>query len=272
MRDEDGAAIVEAILDARRSGRQIAPPSRRHPDLSLADAYRLTLAIRRAREAGGERVVGRKIGFTNRTIWQEYGVHGPVWGYVYDRTLHELAALNGTFPLAGLIEPRIEPEIAFHFARAPEPDIDAQTLLDCIDWYAHGFEIVQSLFPDWKFAAPDTVAAFGLHGALLLGGRIRPAAAHRHELARQFEGFEIDLSRNGEQVDHGRAANVLDGPLHALGALLRLLRSDPHNPPLAAGEIVTTGTLTRAFPVRPGETWSTRLHDIEVEGISVRFR
>jgi 2-oxo-3-hexenedioate decarboxylase len=50
-----------------------------------------------------------------------------------------------------------------------------------------------------------------------------------------------------------------------------LLAQDPVNPPLAAGEIVTTGTLTRAFDIKPGESWRTTLHGIDLDGIAVRF-
>ena len=50
-----------------------------------------------------------------------------------------------------------------------------------------------------------------------------------------------------------------------------LLARDPDNPPLAAGEIVSTGTLTRALPVKPGETWMTKLKGIALEGVSLRF-
>jgi len=50
-----------------------------------------------------EMPVGRKIGFTNRTVWAEYG---PIWGYVYNRTLHNLAKIGDTFSLVGLAEPR----------------------------------------------------------------------------------------------------------------------------------------------------------------------
>ena len=50
-----------------------------------------------------------------------------------------------------------------------------------------------------------------------------------------------------------------------------LLARDPANPPIAAGEIVTTGTLTRAFPVASGQRWSTEPSGIALEGIAVRF-
>ena len=45
------------------------------------------------------------------------------------------------------------------------------------------------------------------------------------------------------------------------------LAADPASPPLAAGEIISTGTLTRALPVRPGETWSTKLTGLPLHGI-----
>ena len=129
--------------------------------------------------------------------------------------------------------------------------MDARALLACIAWVAHGFEIVQSIFPAWKFQAADTVAAYGLHGGLWIGERhaIAPDAARWES---ELKSFTIELSRNGEFVDRGAAVNVLDGPLFALRHLVATLADDPHNPPLAAGEIVTTGTLTRAFPVQAG--------------------
>ena len=55
----------------------------------------------------------------------------------------------------------------FKFAVAPNAQMSDLELLDCIEWVAHGFEIVQSLFPAWKFSAADTVAAYGLHGAAI---------------------------------------------------------------------------------------------------------
>jgi 2-oxo-3-hexenedioate decarboxylase len=266
----DIAAVAAEALAALDAGRQIAPFSTRLSAFELDDAYRVTAAVRRMREARGERTVGRKIGFTNRTIWSEYNVHGPIWGYVYDRTVHDLAEIAGTFALAALVEPRIEPEIVFGLATAPAPGMDERALLACVEWVAHGFEIVQSIFPAWTFSAADTVAAFGLHGALLIGPR-HPIAARAEDWRRTLASFEIDLERDGSVIDRGRAANVLDGPVSALRHLVDLLARDRSNPPLAAGEIVTTGTLTRAVPVSPGETWTTHLAGVALDGIRIGF-
>src|SRR5690349_15234212 len=104
------AVAVEAIA-ALDGGHQIKPFSSRLSSFNLDDAYRVTAAVRRMRETRGEMPVGRKIGFTNRTIWAEYNVHAPIWGHVYDRTVHDLAQIGERFSLADLVEPRIEPEI-----------------------------------------------------------------------------------------------------------------------------------------------------------------
>src|SRR5262252_8532149 len=119
----DHEAIATEALAAMDRARQIAPFSARHPGLGLDDAYRISARLCALRTARGERVVGRKIGFTNRAIWAEYGVYAPIWGYVFDATVRALPpprqAARHPFPLALFAEPRIEPEIVFRLAAAP---------------------------------------------------------------------------------------------------------------------------------------------------------
>jgi len=69
----------------------------------------------------------------------------------------------------------------------------------------------------------------------------------------------------------GHALNVLEGPLSTIRYLMDLLARDPDNEPLAAGETVSTGTLTRALPVKPGETWTTKLKGIALEDARLLF-
>lgn len=261
--------IAAEIFPLFGIGRQITPFSGRPGGITSTVAYRVVARLQETRSAQGEKPIGRKIGFTNRTIWAEYGVYAPIWGYVTNRSVYDLGTSKAV-PLAGFAEPRIEPEIVFGLERAPAPDMDEAVLLGCIDWIAHGFEIVQSIYPHWKFTAADSIAANGLHGALLIGPR-HAAKPRAGEWLQELSTFDIELDRSGVLVDRGRAANVLDGPLSALHHLVGLLARDPDNPPLQAGEIVTTGTLTRAIPVMPGESWQTRLRGIALDGIALRF-
>ena len=262
-------AIADEVAATLGTPRQIPTFTSRPAGLTLDEAYRVTAVLNRRREARGEKRLGRKIGFTNRTIWAQYNVYAPIWGYVYDSTVFDLRH-TASLPLGGFAEPRIEPEIVFGLAAAPTADMDETALLACVDWVAHGFEIVRSTFPQWQFSAADTVAANGVHGALAIGPRHK-IALRAPQWQKELPAFAIDLLCDGRVMDRGHAANVLDGPVSALRHLVGLLEGDGVNPPLAAGEIVTTGTLTRALPVSSGETWSTALKGIALDAIRLRF-
>ncbi|MGL4241436.1 MAG: 2-keto-4-pentenoate hydratase [Beijerinckiaceae bacterium] len=262
------AATILAALDARR---QIAPLTSAPGGLSIADSYRVSRAVTQLRKARGERPVGRKIGFTNRTIWDEYGVHHPIDGPMYENTVGFRQGPVVGYALSRFVEPRIEPEIVLGLASAPRPDMDDERLMGCIGWIAHGFEIVQSLYPGWVFKGADCIAAFGLHGALICGPRLEIAGEERGRALLALASFDIRLSRNGALVDTGKAENVLGGPVLALLHLVRAIAADPEAAPLRAGDIVTTGTVTRAFPVQPGERWSTSVTGLDLPGMDVAF-
>lgn len=91
------------------------------------------------------------------------------------------------------------------------------------------------------------------------------------EWQRTLPAFQIDLNCGGRLIDRGDAQNMLGGPLSALRHLVELLASDPLNPPLAAGEIVSTGTLTKAMPVAAGEAWTAAPEGIGLDEIRLRF-
>jgi 2-oxo-3-hexenedioate decarboxylase len=110
-----------------------------------------------------------------------------------------------------------------------------------------------------------------MHGALRFGDPLPVVAQNRDALFAALKTFVVTLSRNGEIIGSGCGSNVLDGPLSAVRHLTEMLAGDPHNPALAAGEIVTTGTLTPAYPVKPDETWSTSISGMPIAGISMRF-
>jgi 2-oxo-3-hexenedioate decarboxylase len=273
MRDSlaplDIDAIAAETFALLGTGRQVTPFSSRYADFDLNAAYRVGASVHARRMARGERPVGRKVGFTNRRIWAEYGVWAPIWGHVYDTTVHELAAVGDGFSLRKLTEPRIEPEIMFGLGRAPKQGMDDAAVLDCIEWVAHGYEIVQSIFPEWKFAAADSEAAYGLHGALLVGPR-HPVAPDRAQWLVTLRDFEIDLLCDGVVADRSRSSFVLDGPISAIRYLMDVLAGLPDDPPLAAGEMITTGTLTRAMAIAPGQTWTTQVRGVALDGIRLR--
>lgn len=258
--DEIAAETAAALAEPH----QIAPFSERAPAPSREEALAVVARLRALR---GRPVVGRKIGFTNRSLWVPYRVDGPIWGDVLDTSLFDMASGAADLPLAPYVEPRIEPEIALGLKSAPTADMDEAALIDCVDWAAPAFEIVQSIYPGWRFQLVDTLIAGGLHGALLVGPRTTMSPALGAALAE----VPMRLAKNGVEVATGVGANALDGPLSALRHLVSVLDADPSNPGLAAGEIVTTGTLTDAGPVAVGETWTATFSGASPGTLTLRF-
>ena len=249
------------LLAARDGAAQLATITGRDPAFTMSDAYVVADELRRMRLVRGERTLGYKIGFTNRGIWARYGVFEPIWGPVWDTTLERCDDAHATVSLARFAAPRLEPEIMFGFARTPAAGQSREDLFDCIEWVAHGFEIVDTHFADWRFAASDTVADFALHGRLFVGPRVPVARFDRARVAAELAAIEVVLVCDGRDVETGRADIVLDGPLHALRLWVDAMAAQPQRWPIVAGDIVTTGTITDAAPLRPAARWQTRLSD-----------
>jgi len=261
-------AISAELVSLDESPREVAPFTDRFPGFDAEAGYRAARHLHASRVARGWRPCGRKIGFTNRALWPRYGVAAPIWGWIYDRTLVHAVGERAQVSLSGLVQPRIEPEIAFTLKaapRAPEPE----SLVDAIECVAHAVEIVHCHHPGWKVRLGDCTAANGMHGRLVVGTPLR--AEQIAQLAERLPRLELELWRGETLVDRGRGENVLGSPLAALAELVALLARDPDAPPLAAGEIVTTGVLTDAHPVQPGQTWRTRLAGLALPGLEIAF-
>ena len=263
----DVVAIAREVKQAQDRASQIAPFTARVPGFDVPAGYAVARRVGDQRRAEGYVPVGRKIGFTNSSLWPVYGVHEPIWGTMYDRTVVRLEGAKGRLSVRGFAEPKIEPEVAFCLRSAPGPGADPHELLRSVEWVAHGFEIVQSHFPGWKFRAADTVADNGLHGALVLGLPLEVSRLGA-DLLESLRSFSVELSCDGAAKETGRGSNVLGSPLAALAHLVAVLAAQPGSE-LRPGEIVTTGTLTAAYSVRAGEIWRTEIRGIALPGLEL---
>ena len=106
--------------------------------------------------------------------------------------------------------------------------------------------------------------------SLMIGPR-HAIARRKTEWQRELATFGVELYCNGNLSQRGGGALVLDSPLLALRHLIELLANDSHNPPLRAGEVISTGTLTLAMPVSAGEEWTTKVTGIPLEEITLCF-
>lgn len=269
LREVNKKKIAVKILKALDEQKQINLISKNLSSLTLKEAYSIAQEVERMRVDRNERVVGIKIGFTNQNIWKQYNAKAPIIGAMYDTTLK---GLDERFPIGGLLEPKIEPEVILKMKRTPNSKMNLEELLDCVSHVSHGFEIVQSIFKNWQFTTLDTIVAVGLHGALLYGPFYEVTSINKEKWFKELSSFSITLSCNGKLVDEGKGSNVLDfGPLAALKYILSGEKDVGRNVYIKPGDLVTTGTLTEAFNIKKGDTWHTSLYGIELEGIRARF-
>lgn len=262
------------LLEARATSR-LMPPLSANADLTVADAYDIVKSMLDIRIAQGEIMAGRKIGFTNRKIWSKYGVaepiSTPIWSLMFESTLRYTDDNRGIQSLQGALQPRIGPELVFKLGATPTPDATVDELAECIEWMAHGFEIVVCPFPDWKFELVDSIAAFGLHGSLIIGEPKVLSSATRRNLGEVLANASLSLSCGDELRSAGFGSDVLGSPVHALWHLHELLKTQPQFPPLTAGEVITTGTWTDVCPIAPGETWMSAFSGVSLPGLTISF-
>jgi 2-oxo-3-hexenedioate decarboxylase len=254
----DTKMVARELLAALDGGQLLPPIAEYDPAFGWDEAYLVAAHIVALRRARGETPVGRKIGFTNRNIWAEYGATSPIWAHVYDRTVIQATDGAATVQLTGSTQPRLEPEIAFGLKSPVAPGHhDAVEVLRAIEWYAPSFEIVCCHFPGWKFKPANSAADFSFHWRLVVGTPVALRDSDIAALVTQLRDCKITLRREAMVLAHGVGANALDHPALALAYLADMLARQPQFDALAAGEIVTTGTLTAAVPIKPGETWAS---------------
>ncbi len=122
--------------------------------------------------------------------------------------------------VARMFSPKIEPEIVFKLKRSLDPAaLEPAAVLDAVEWLALGFEIIDCVFPDWKFQPADFVASYGLHAALVVGEPLRVEPATIASLADALPRFTVQLRKNGELVEEGSGKNSLRSPALCLGEL-----------------------------------------------------
>ena len=161
----DPNALAHEIAGAYATRALIDAPSSRDAAFDLAGAYATEAAAVEVRRAAGHQTVGLKVGYANKAMWRALKLDTLVWSHLYDDTVCYADWNDANLASASMVSPKIEPEIVFKLAKAPASS-DPIAVLEAVEWYALGFEIIDCVFPDWKFQPTDFVASRGLHAAL----------------------------------------------------------------------------------------------------------
>ena len=246
-------ALGDELYNALRSQQSIAPLTEREPDITIDDAYYISLRMLNRRQEDGEKVVGKKIGVTSKVVQEMLGVHQPDFGFLTDA----MTFANGAkVPVAGhLISPRAEAEIGFRLKKDLQgPGVTEADVLAATDAIMPCFEIVDSRIDNWKIAIQDTVADNASCGVYVLG--------EQEADPKEFDlpALKIRVWKNGEILSEGLGSAVQGNPLTAVAWLANTLGR--FGIPFKAGEVILSGSLVPLESVQAGD--SLRM---ELEGI-----
>jgi 2-oxo-3-hexenedioate decarboxylase len=245
------------------------PPSSRD-GLDLSTAFAVERELVRMRRSEGHQTLGVKVGYANKAMWRVLKLETLVWAHMYDHTVRYANANVATFSLAHTISPKIEPEIVFKMKAPLSAGItEAAAALEAVEWLALGFEIIDCPYADWKFQPADFVAACGLHAALVIGEPRPVTAASIAELVEQLPRFKVRLSRDGQLVEEGSGRNSLRSAALCLAELASAMAKQDGAEPLAAGDLVSSGTLTESTPIQPGATWTASVEGIDLSTLTL---
>ena len=265
----DPKALAQEIIDAYARREIIPAPSSREGGIDLDTAYAVEAAIAAARRAGGHQTVGWKVGYANEAMWRALKLETLAWTHIYDDTVRYADWNDATLAIAPMISPKIEPEVVFKLAKTPASS-DPVAVLEATEWYALGFEIIDCVFPDWKFQPADFVAARGLHAALVVGEPVYVEPEDIAQLVTDMAEFTVRLLRNNELVEEGAAKNALKSPVLCVGELAEALKRRSGET-LQAGDLISTGTMTTSLPMTVGDTWIASLSGIPPSSLTLRI-
>ncbi len=209
--------LARSLWEAEEAARPVEPPTERHADLDVADAYTIQSHNVERRVSGGAQVVGRKVGLTSRPMQRQLGVHEPDFGVLLDDS-----------DLAGR-------------------GVSTATVLAAIAGVLPAIEIVDSRVVDWRIQLVDTIADNASSGRLVVGGRLTLVAGVDLPLVGML------LYRNGVPIDSGAGAAALGNPARCVAWLANKLGTLGSG--LRRDDLVLPGALHRMVPVRPGDVF-----------------
>lgn len=236
-------SAAKALRQARAAVTPCEPISARFNIASLDNAYRVQATNTDYWQAGGRRIVGRKIGLTSAAVQRQIGVDQPDFGILYADMEY---ADGAEIPRRALIHPRAEAEVGLVLAQdCCEPDLTYAELCHRVAWLTPAIEIVDTAIADWRINLFDTVADNASSGVYVLGHqRYSPEAVDL-----RLSGMVME--KNGVVVSTGVGAACLGHPLRAALWLARKMAEVGR--PLKAGELVMTGALGPMVDINGGE-------------------
>ena len=245
------SAAARSLFEAFERAEPIAPLTETLPGFDVARAYAVQSRLVELHGAAGRSVSGRKIGLTSLAMQRQLGVSEPDFGVVLDS--HTFAAgARISRREAGMIQPRIEAELAFVLGSELAADASAADVRAATRAVVPALEIIDSRVAEWRIALPDTIADNASCFGIVLGTEVPlPAGLDLATVGLVFE-------RDGETEATAAGAAVMDDPAAAVAWLARTLAGFGERLPV--GQPILAGAFTAAIEAEPG-TYRARFGD-----------
>ncbi len=241
-------SLADRLITAETTRTPIELPSVEHPGLTLEEGYQIQRAIVAKKVAAGARVIGKKLGFTNRANQRTFGVHHPAWGRLLDAGVH---AEHVPLRAASLIQPIIECEITFVMGRRlAGPGVTVAEVLRATEGIRPSLEIADSRLRDWigRATGADIVADSCGHAGIIVGGRLQSLGGF------DLRATGVVAEKNGEIIATAATAAVMGDPAQAVAWLANTLAEAELA--LEEGDLVLSGAVIGALPVAAGDVFS----------------
>ncbi|QJY49683.1 2-keto-4-pentenoate hydratase [Pseudonocardia broussonetiae] len=247
---EPTADALAALLHRARSGRTLLDGAREATGLSLDEAYAVQDRLTALRLGEGRRRVGWKLGYTSAVMREQMGVDAPNHGPLLDDMVLDGTVAGGGAEAAGHLHPRVEPEIGIVLARdLAGTGLGIADVAAAVAEVRACLEVVDSIWLDYRFTAAQNTADGSSAAGVVVGPvlDVDPAECH---------GIPVELTGDGTVLATATSAAAGGHPLLGVAWLAGELAARGRG--LRAGELVITGGLTAAVPLRAGHALAAR--------------
>jgi 2-keto-4-pentenoate hydratase len=249
----------QELLRAEQTKAVLRPFTEKYPTISKEEAYAIQLAFIELKKIAGAKVVGKKIGLTSKAMQKMLNVDQPDYGHILDGMVLQDGA---QFRVAELIQPKIEPEIAFIMDRDLKgPGVTPMQVMAATRFVVPALEIIDSRIEGWKIKLCDTIADNASSARVVLG------SSPRRVDERDLKLVGMILEKNGDIVQTGAGGAVLGHPAIAVAWLANAVGQ--FGVSLNAGDIVMPGALCGAVDVAAGDLLQASYDGLGT--VSVRF-
>jgi 2-keto-4-pentenoate hydratase len=215
-------------------------------------------ALRRQRLAGGDKLLGWKVGFGAPALLKQFNTTGPLVGFL---TQNARVAPGSTVSLAGWAKPLAEPEVAVHIGSDLAAGATPDAATAAIAGISPAIELADLHEPATD---PERILSHDIYQRHVVLAGVTPARA-----GGAADGLTCRIIRHGgefartddPQTNTGRWVDIVRHVANVLAAFGERLR---------AGEVIMTGSVVPPITIEPDENELTFALD-PVGAVSITF-